>query len=188
MTFLCSFRTISLQLSGPSSILARSLATPILSSSFHTSSTVDSRIKWRHTHKPFFFTKKTAKHPDTPVTFANKKFLEEVVNDTYSSSPLRYFYLKFEFKDIKVPMLIISNHPKELDSCTYIANPPRAIPFPWQGCWDLVQLKFQPPSRYRETAITAKFSWKIPKLQRLSEAQSLKNSILFKTPRPGLAW
>ena len=93
MTFLCSIRTISLQLSGPSSILARSLATPILSHSFHTSSTVDSRIKWRHTHKPFFFTKKTAKHPDTPVTFANKKFLEEVVHDTYSSSPLRYFYL-----------------------------------------------------------------------------------------------
>jgi hypothetical protein len=74
---------------GQNSVLTRSLVDPILAASFHSSGTVHSRIKWRHTHKPFFFTKKTAKHPDTPITFANKKFLEEVVHDTYSSSPLR---------------------------------------------------------------------------------------------------
>lgn len=88
MTFLCSFRSISLQLTSPSSILTR-LTSQILVSSFHSSAVADSRIKWRHTHSPFFFTKKTAKQPDTPLTFANKKFLEEVVHDTYSSSPLR---------------------------------------------------------------------------------------------------
>ncbi len=92
MTFLCSLRTYALQLTSGSTNLTRVLASPALGSSFHTSAMLDSRIKWRHTHKPFFFTKKTAKHPDTPITLANKKFLEEVVQDTYSSSPLRFLY------------------------------------------------------------------------------------------------
>jgi hypothetical protein len=84
---MCSFRSIGLQLTG--SVFSRSLVRPILASSFHSSAIADSRIKFRHSHKPFFFTKKTAKQPDTPITFANKKFLEEVVQDTYSSSQLK---------------------------------------------------------------------------------------------------
>jgi hypothetical protein len=70
-------------------IAAPSFCGPILAASFHTSPAADSRIKWRHTHKPFFFTKKTAKQADTPLTLSNKKFLEHVVHDTYSASRLR---------------------------------------------------------------------------------------------------
>lgn len=89
MASLSQFRFFSSHLIFPSTYLKPSVLGSFLGSSFHTSSVADSRIKFRFTHKPYFHTKKTAKHPDTPITFANKKFLEEVVNDTYSANPLR---------------------------------------------------------------------------------------------------
>ena len=55
---------------------------------FHTSSSVQSRIKRSHTHKPFFHIKKTAKHPDEPLTYENKSFVEEMIKKSYASNKL----------------------------------------------------------------------------------------------------
>ena len=62
---------------------------------FHTSANMESRIKWRYTHKPFFHTKKTAKIDQSPLTAANRAFLEEVLRDTYDEQSLkeRYAYV-----------------------------------------------------------------------------------------------
>lgn len=61
-----------------------------------TSATSGSRIKWRHTHAPFYFTKKTAKHPDEPLTAANRAFVQEVLKDTFRTDAFgdRYAYVR----------------------------------------------------------------------------------------------
>ena len=65
------------------------------SRSFHTNSILDSRIKFRYTHKPFFHTKKTAKVDQSPLTPANRAFLEKVLNDTYNEESFgeKYAYV-----------------------------------------------------------------------------------------------
>jgi len=55
---------------------------------FHTTSPGQSRIKRTHTHKPFFHIKKTAKHPDEPLTYDNKSFVQDMIKKTYGSNPL----------------------------------------------------------------------------------------------------
>lgn len=60
----------------------------IANSSFHTSSSSNSRIKRSHTHKPFFHAKKTGKHPDEPITVENKSFIQEMIKQNYGDSPL----------------------------------------------------------------------------------------------------
>lgn len=55
---------------------------------FHTTSSAQSRIKRTHTHKPFYHIKKTAKHPDEPLTYENKSFVEDMIKKSYASNPL----------------------------------------------------------------------------------------------------
>ena len=58
------------------------------SASIHTSSTCQSRIKRVHNHKPFFHIKKTAKHPDEPISYENKSFIQDMIEKRYSIDPL----------------------------------------------------------------------------------------------------
>ena len=52
--------------------------------SLHTSSGPrQSRIKWGHTHKPFYHVKKTNKAIDEPLTAANRAFVQEATKDAY---------------------------------------------------------------------------------------------------------
>ena len=52
--------------------------------SLHTSSGPrQSRIKWGHTHKPFYHVKKTNKAIDEPLTAANRAFVQEAMKDAY---------------------------------------------------------------------------------------------------------
>jgi len=60
----------------------------IIASSFHTSSILDSRIKWRHRHKAFWHTKKLNKAEDSPITEENKEFLQSYIDKKYSG-PLK---------------------------------------------------------------------------------------------------
>merc|ERR1712018_393341 len=55
---------------------------------FHTTSPGQSRIKRTHTHKPYFHIKKTAKHPDEPLTYDNKSFIQDMIKKTHGSNPL----------------------------------------------------------------------------------------------------
>jgi len=55
---------------------------------FHTTTPSESRIKRRHTHKPFFLIKKTNKHPDEPLTYDNKSFVQDMIKKTYGANPL----------------------------------------------------------------------------------------------------
>jgi len=55
---------------------------------FHTTSPEHSRIKRRHTHKPFYLPKKTNKHPDEPLTIDNKSFVQDMIKKTYGANPL----------------------------------------------------------------------------------------------------
>lgn len=64
-------------ISGLSSILSRDL---------HLGSTLESRIKGRHTHKPFYHIKKTNKVPDEPLTPANLAFLREAVQRSFEDT------------------------------------------------------------------------------------------------------
>ena len=93
--------------------------------SFHTSSILDSRIKFRYTHKPFFHTKKTAKVDQSPLTAANRAFLEKVLNDTYNEESFgeKYAYV--------APPKNIENTDKS-DS-----SPLKTDLTPWpRGSWD----------------------------------------------------
>ena len=49
----------------------------------HTSSVLETRIKHRQTHKAFWHIKKTAKHPDEPLTLHNRIFLEEMKQQAF---------------------------------------------------------------------------------------------------------
>ena len=92
---------------------------------FHTSSSLDSRIKFRYTHKPFFHTKKTAKVDQSPLTAANRAFLEKVLNDTYNEELLgeKYAYVS-PHKNIE--------DPDKIDS-----SPLKTEHKPWpRGTWD----------------------------------------------------
>lgn len=52
----------------------------------HLGSTLESRIKGRHTHKPFYHIKKTNKVPDEPLTPANLAFLREAVQRSFEDT------------------------------------------------------------------------------------------------------
>jgi len=60
----------------------------IIASSFHTSSILDSRIKWRQRHKPFWQVKKLNKAEDSPITEENKEFIQQYIDKKYSG-PLK---------------------------------------------------------------------------------------------------
>ncbi len=59
-----------------------------LVSPLHTSTQAPSRIKRSHTHKPFFLIKKTAKHPDEPITSENQSFVQKMIRQTYAEDSL----------------------------------------------------------------------------------------------------
>jgi hypothetical protein len=69
-----------LPLSSPSLSLS---SLPPSSRPLHTSSSLSARYKSRHTHKPFWHVKKTAKQADDPVTATNRAFVEEVKQNRY---------------------------------------------------------------------------------------------------------
>jgi len=58
----------------------------IIDSSFHTSSILDSRIKWRQRHKPFWQVKKLNKAEDSPITEENKEFIQQYIDKKYSGA------------------------------------------------------------------------------------------------------
>jgi len=67
--------------------------------SLHTSSGPrQSRIKWGHTHKPFYHVKKTNKAIDEPLTAANRAFVQEATKDAYvpDFDDGRYAYKRLE--------------------------------------------------------------------------------------------
>merc|ERR1711973_747462 len=67
--------------------------------SLHTSSGPrQSRIKWGHTHKPFYHVKKTNKAIDEPLTAANRAFVQEAMKDAYvpDFDDGRYAYKRLE--------------------------------------------------------------------------------------------
>ena len=99
--------------------------TSVNNRSFHTSANFDSRIKLRYTHKPFFHTKKTSKFEQSPLTAANRAFLEEVLRDTYNEES---FGEKYAY--------VAPNTTKEQsDNANY--SPLKTELKPWErGTWD----------------------------------------------------
>eukprot|EP00088_Acartia_fossae_P068539 TRINITY_DN8719_c0_g1_i2.p1 TRINITY_DN8719_c0_g1~~TRINITY_DN8719_c0_g1_i2.p1 ORF type:complete len:388 (-),score=53.94 TRINITY_DN8719_c0_g1_i2:405-1568(-) len=69
-------------------ICANGLQVEIIASSFHTASTLESRIKWRSRHKPFWHTKKLSKAEDDPLTEENQTFIKQYIDKKYSG-PLK---------------------------------------------------------------------------------------------------
>jgi len=65
-----------------------SLQNLLLVSSFHTSSSVESRIKRSQRHKPFWQSRKLNKADDEPMTLENKQFIQEFIDRKYSG-PLK---------------------------------------------------------------------------------------------------
>ena len=57
---------------------------------FHTSLINESRIKRTVVHSPFFHLKKTAKHPDEPLTRDNKHFIQDMIKQSYGEGLQTY--------------------------------------------------------------------------------------------------